>query len=307
MIDSAIWSDEWFGALPAFEKLVWIGLFGTCADDQGRLLDNTALIRAALFPYEDQSLDAIEQALTHFAEAQKIIRYEADRKRLVQVARWWEHQRPQWAQASKWTPPVGWLDRIRTRQNGQYVEINWKPEARMARAIQQPTAQDVQVKHSPEPFTRSARAGRQNPNPNPNPITTTTTTARASAPQADLAVKELFGLLSDAGVRIKGDMMRDDYLDLLEITSDSTLLFDAIRDVVENLGDPSPKLLRSIVETCVREHRRPGQRAEPRSSPDPPPKPRAQGPIRILNPNTHEIEVIGGNGNAAGCEITPPG
>lgn len=144
------------------------------------------------------------------------------------------------------------------------------------------------------------------PSPSPSPITTTTT-ARTSAPHTDPVVKELFDLLDDAGVRIRGDMMRDDYLDLLEITSDSTLVFDAIRDVVENLGDPSPKLLRTVVETCVREKRRPGQRAAPRASPDPPPKPNPTGPIRILNPNTGEIEVINGPDNARGRQPTAPG
>ena len=43
----------------------------------------------------------------------------------------------------------------------------------------------------------------------------------------------------------------------------------------------------------------------PRASPDPPP--RASGPVVILNPVTGKREVIGGNGNTAGRETTPPG
>lgn len=125
LITSAIWEDEWFGELDFFEQALWIGLFSKCADDQGRLLNNPTLIRAAVFPYKDVPLSDITTLLNEAAASKKAILYEADGKALVQIVRWWQHQKPQWACESKYASPPGWTDRIRTRQGGKYRAINW--------------------------------------------------------------------------------------------------------------------------------------------------------------------------------------
>ena len=125
IITSAIWEDEWFGPLSFFEQSLWVGLFSRCADDQGRLLDNPVVIRAAVFPYKDVSVDEIDAAVAGFAEARRIHRYQADGKALIQITNWWEHQRQQWASASKWLPPAGWQDHVRTRQNNDMLTVNW--------------------------------------------------------------------------------------------------------------------------------------------------------------------------------------
>jgi len=125
MITAAIWSDDWFGPLSYFEQAFWIGLFSTCADAQGRMQDNPVLLRATVFPYKTPNLEEIESALAGFAEAGRIYRYEADGKKLIQIVNWWEHQAPQWASPSEWAAPPGWRDHVRTRANGQYVEIDW--------------------------------------------------------------------------------------------------------------------------------------------------------------------------------------
>lgn len=132
VITSAIWEDEWFGPLGFFEQALWIGLFSKCADDQGRLLDNAILIRAAIFPYKDVSIEAVNDALGGFESAGRIHRYEADGKRLIQVLHWWSHQPQQWASASKWAAPGGWIDHVRTRENNQYHTENWKNKAENA-------------------------------------------------------------------------------------------------------------------------------------------------------------------------------
>lgn len=126
MITSDIWDDEWFGELGFFEQALWIGLFSKCADDQGRMRDNAMLIRAAVFPYKDIDTTEIDAALQMFSESGKIVRYSVNGKEYIQLLHWWEHQRPQWASPSKYQPPVGWVDRVRTNINREYIEINWK-------------------------------------------------------------------------------------------------------------------------------------------------------------------------------------
>ncbi len=191
MITSDIWRDDWFGELDFFQQNLWIGLFSACADDQGRLRDNPALIRADLYPFRDINLQDIETALAKFAADGKIIRYKADDKSLIQIANWWEHQKPQWAQPSKWAAPEGWRDRIRTRMNGEYIETNWADSAlsddTSPETIAEPSAEasgetfsrTIQVNCSGEQSSRTIRVGRQYPDPDPDPIQN-----GASAPQS---------------------------------------------------------------------------------------------------------------------------
>jgi hypothetical protein len=162
MITSAIWRDDWFGQLDFFDQALWIGLFSTCADDQGRLLDNPILIRADVFPYKDTPISEVERALQGFADVGRIARYDVDGKRLIQIINWWEHQQPQWAQPSQWLPPEGWHDRVRTRMGGKYIEENWSDK---------PSNPDsVQLGSSPEDTSRDDNLIGQTPDSVPDPI-----------------------------------------------------------------------------------------------------------------------------------------
>ncbi|HUV93901.1 MAG TPA: hypothetical protein VMX14_03610 [Anaerolineae bacterium] len=171
MITSAIWEDEWFGPLSYFGQALWIGLFSKCADDQGRLLDNARLIRAALFPYKDTSVNEIEGALEGFIESQRLHRYEARGKALLQIRTWWTHQRPQWANYSKWAPPPGWQDHVRTRLNGHYLEDNWLRQSGNAQASTHwsPSA-GVSGDQIPEVLSQGPHLFGQYPVPDPDPV-----------------------------------------------------------------------------------------------------------------------------------------
>ena len=125
VISSEIFSDVWFGSLNDFECLVWIGLFSNCADSQGRILDNTALIRANLFPYRDVALCDIEQLLVRAADNLKVYRYEIKGEHYVQILRWWEYQYPRFAGESRFPPPPGWTDHINTTVRGEKINDNW--------------------------------------------------------------------------------------------------------------------------------------------------------------------------------------
>lgn len=169
MITSEIWEDDWFGELDFFHQALWIGLFSKCADDQGRLKDNAYLVRSSVFPYKDIPVEEIDAAMAKFETDRRIIRYEVDGKRLVQIMNWWDHQPMQWASFSKLPAPPGWSDRIRTRENNRYVEINWRAQASEP-AEQADSSPERSPERSPEPFSRDVQVGRHVPVPVPVPI-----------------------------------------------------------------------------------------------------------------------------------------
>lgn len=121
-IKSTIWSDTWFGRLSPFEMVVWIGLFSKCADDQGRMQDDPALIRSQIFPYQDITLKAVSEALDTFGD--RLIRYTKGEP-LAQILRWWDNQPMQYATPSDYPPPEGWKDRYRANYKKHYIVFNW--------------------------------------------------------------------------------------------------------------------------------------------------------------------------------------
>ncbi len=215
LITSSIWDDDWFGQLSFFEQTLWIGLFSRCADDQGRLLDNAVLIRAAVFPYKDVAIADLEAALAKFASAGRLYRYQADGKGLIQLRRWWQHQQQQWAQHSRWPAPASWVDHVRTRINNHYVEEEWSGKGGNALANREwaPTGEDViprcpaaSPERSPEPVSCAVHVGRHDPDPDPDPDHTA---AHAAAPGAAARTfPEWQQALKDADHRRRPDLVR---------------------------------------------------------------------------------------------------
>jgi hypothetical protein len=133
-IDPNTWQDEFFGTqLNVTERLIWLGLIASVADDQGRMLDNTALLRSLIFPYDDGlGLDVISGAIEKLAIASKIHRYQANGKSLLQIVNWWKYQSSaSWMSPSKYPPPEGWQDcfRYHTAGNELVTSPNWKKRA----------------------------------------------------------------------------------------------------------------------------------------------------------------------------------
>ena len=124
-----IFSDEFIGQQSYSDQLIWLGLIVTCADDQGRLIDNPALIRSQVFPYKDDpqsSSASIEACLVRLEHAGKILRYGAGEngsgKRLIQIVNWWRYQNcASWMAASKFPSPSGWTDRCRYHTRGNQI------------------------------------------------------------------------------------------------------------------------------------------------------------------------------------------
>ena len=124
MIAGDFFEDEFVGQLDHFERLLWIGLIVAVADDQGRLFDSPALIRAKVFLFDNITDDQVEEALNKLWRANKIIRYEKGGKKLIQIMKWWIYQTPSWASASKYPAPDNWVDREKYHAPGNKVVTN---------------------------------------------------------------------------------------------------------------------------------------------------------------------------------------
>ena len=112
MIASDIFEDEFFTSLTHFQRLIWLGLIITCADDQGRMQDNAALVRAKLCPQEENvSIDQIEEILVYFSQRGKLMRYQIDDRKCIQLTNWQKYQKIQYSHPSKYPAPKGWSDR----------------------------------------------------------------------------------------------------------------------------------------------------------------------------------------------------
>ena len=126
MIASDIFEDEFVGNLSYFERLLWIGMITSVADDQGRLMDNPALIRAKVFLFDNVSDKEVEAALHKLNVANKIVRYVDGTKKLIQIIKWWKYQSPSWANPSKHIAPKGWIDRAKYHAQGNKIlTFNW--------------------------------------------------------------------------------------------------------------------------------------------------------------------------------------
>jgi hypothetical protein len=129
-ISGNIFADEFFGSLSQTHRLLWIGLLINLADDQGRMMDNVALMRSLLFPYDDVTTRDIEKGLALFVAKHKIIRYavgtNGSSKHLIQITNWWKYQHMQWAARSMYPAPENWTDRIRAHEKGGIIVTeNW--------------------------------------------------------------------------------------------------------------------------------------------------------------------------------------
>lgn len=131
-INEEIFADEFFGSLTKLQRLLWLGLITTIADDQGRMVDNVALIRSQIFPYDDDvTIKDIDKTLTLFAQKHKITRYmhgtNGSGKRLMQIVNWWKYQKStQWAKRSQYPAPAKWSDRVRVHESGGGIAlVNW--------------------------------------------------------------------------------------------------------------------------------------------------------------------------------------
>lgn len=86
------WSDERMATVSLEARLLFLGLLNL-ADDEGRLRGHPALIRGALFPYDDIASGKVDGWLEELAASGRIQRYRVDGESYVWVRNFEKHQK----------------------------------------------------------------------------------------------------------------------------------------------------------------------------------------------------------------------
>lgn len=87
-------------------RLTFIGLWTNC-DDEGRCLAETRLLKAAIWPLDDEvTPDCLLSWTAELAACRLIVCYQAGADNLIQVRNWKEHQRINRPKASKYPAPT---------------------------------------------------------------------------------------------------------------------------------------------------------------------------------------------------------
>lgn len=103
-IKPSFFQSEDVSALPLRARLTWIGLWTHC-DDHGRTEDNARLIKARIWPLDDVNLRDIEDDLITLAAHGRIVRYDVDGRRYLEIVNWSEHQSINRPSKSRIPPP----------------------------------------------------------------------------------------------------------------------------------------------------------------------------------------------------------
>lgn len=98
------WSDERMATVSLEARLLFLGLFNL-SDDEGRLRGHPALIRGALFPYDDLTVAQVDGWLAELESAGRIQRYRVDGEAYVWVRNFAKHQKIDHAAPSKLPAP----------------------------------------------------------------------------------------------------------------------------------------------------------------------------------------------------------
>ena len=114
MISPEFWTDEKVGLMPVEARLLFMGLISN-ADDTGRLPGNALLVKSMIFPYDNYTINKIDEWLKLLCQQKIIIRYKVDSQTYIQVVNFLKHQtinRPTTSKIPAFTPCVE--DSLRT-------------------------------------------------------------------------------------------------------------------------------------------------------------------------------------------------
>lgn len=103
------------------QRLTFIGLW-TEADDDGRLIYDARLIKAALWSLDDRSLADVESDIKALTEASLIAHYTLSERSYLSISGWHEHQKINRPSASTLPAPSDCEPTPLSRQNEQFTE-----------------------------------------------------------------------------------------------------------------------------------------------------------------------------------------
>lgn len=87
------WTDETMAEVPREVRLLFLGLLNH-VDDEGRCVDNPRLVKAAVFPLDDDiTSEIIRRWLDELSTKARVVLYEASGRRYLQVCNFRKHQK----------------------------------------------------------------------------------------------------------------------------------------------------------------------------------------------------------------------
>ena len=164
-IKPEFFTSEDVSALPLRARLTWIGLWTHC-DDHGRAKDNVKLIKAAIWPLDDVSLRDVEEDLAQLAAGGRIIRYEVDGHRYLQVTNWHHQYIAKPSKAKAPPPPDHDTEATMSRQGDDSVTTTWEGKGREGKGTRASARPPATCPRHPQgtdqPCGACATARRQN-------------------------------------------------------------------------------------------------------------------------------------------------
>lgn len=130
------WSDERMATVSLQARLLFLGLLNL-ADDEGRLRGHPALIRGALFPYDDLTNAQVDGWLEELAASGRIQRYRVDGESYVWVRNFERHQKIDRPTPSRIPEPSEVLDESSTSTRRVLDEPSTSPREKLLRNREQ--------------------------------------------------------------------------------------------------------------------------------------------------------------------------
>lgn len=135
-IKPAFWTDEKLAQLEPVVRLTFLGLISAMADDGGRCKADPRLVKAAVWPLDDDIRCAdVAQHLDDLERVGRVLRYTVDGATYLEIVNWSRHQRIDKPRKSELPPPP-----TVTNTSGSVVDISTK----LPRSIQEPSALEAE-------------------------------------------------------------------------------------------------------------------------------------------------------------------
>lgn len=130
MFPSSLSRSQPFSRLPLAAKALYPLLMAN-ADDQGRQSADPQMLKWNVCPnVEEIPVAEIPHLLETMASEHLVCVYQDEAQLVLQLCEWWKDQSAmQWAYPSDYLPNDGWDDRLRFRNQGRVITINWPRKA----------------------------------------------------------------------------------------------------------------------------------------------------------------------------------
>lgn len=166
-IKPSFFTSDDVSALPLRARLTWIGLWTHC-DDAGRTKDHARLIKAAIWPLDPVSLADIEEDLSILNSQGRIVRYEVNGEKYLEITNWGEHQRIDRPTPSKIPPCLNGgypQDELPSKPRNGLVESSTSPRTRKGKerkgkeSPREPSTSPRRESDSAKPHAFTAESG----------------------------------------------------------------------------------------------------------------------------------------------------